>query len=83
MLSFQSHRLHSAHGPNLLILVLYVDDLIIMGSSSSMIQSVQQALREKFEMIDCGLLHYFLGLQVVQSFDGITILQQKYALDML
>ena len=29
------------HGANLLILVLYVDDLIIIGSSSSMIQSVQ------------------------------------------
>ena len=29
------------HGDDLLILVLYVDDLIITGSSSSMIQSVQ------------------------------------------
>ena len=71
------------HGVDLLILVLYVDDLIIIGSSSSIIQSVQQALREQFEMIDLGLLHYFLGLQVVQSSDGIAILQQKYALDML
>ena len=29
------------HDDDLLILVLYVDDLIITGSSSSMIQSVQ------------------------------------------
>ena len=34
-------------------------------------------------MTDLGLVHYFLGLQVVQSSDGIAILQQKYALDML
>ena len=34
-------------------------------------------------MIDLGLLHYFLGLEVVQYLDGIAILQQKYALDML
>ena len=59
--------------------MLYVDDLIITRSSISMIQSVQQALREQFEMTDLGLLHYFLGLQVVQSLDGIAILQQKYA----
>ena len=63
------------HGANLLILVLYVDDLIIAGSSASMIQGVQQALKEQFEMTDLGLLHYFLGLQVVQSSDGIAMLQ--------
>ena len=40
-------------------------------------------MREQFEMTDLGLLHYFLGLQVVQSSNGIAILQQKYALDML
>ena len=34
-------------------------------------------------MTDLGFLHYFLGLLVVQSSNGITILQQKYALDML
>lgn len=49
-------------GTNLLILVLYVDDLILTGSSSSMIQNVQRQLTEQFDMTDLGLLHYFLGL---------------------
>jgi hypothetical protein len=44
------------------ILVLYVDDLLITGNSSSIIHDVQQALMEQFEMTDLGLLHYFLGL---------------------
>lgn len=34
-------------------------------------------------MTNLGLLHYFLGLQVIQSLDGIYIYQQKYSLDML
>ena len=68
---------------DLLILVLYVDDLILTGSSSSMIQSVQQQLMEQFDMTDLGLLHYFLGLQVHQSSNGIFIYQEKYALDVL
>lgn len=46
----------------ILILVLYVDDLILMGSSSSMLQDVQCALMDQFEMINLGYLHYFLGL---------------------
>lgn len=70
-------------GTDLLILVLYVDDLIVTGSSSSLIQNVQQALMEHFDMTDLGLLHYFLGLQVLQPSKGIFIFQQKYALDPL
>ena len=70
-------------GTDLLILVLYVDDLILTGSSSSMIQSVQQQLMEQFDMTDLGFLHYFLGLQVHQSSDGIFIYQEKYVLDLL
>ena len=62
-------------GTDLLILVLYVDDLILTGSSSSMIQSVHQQLMEQFNMIDIGLLHYFLGLQVHESSDGTFIYQ--------
>jgi hypothetical protein len=48
LISSRFYRCHSdptvytqKHGTNLLILVLYVDDLILTGSSSSMIQSIQ------------------------------------------
>ena len=53
LLSIGFSRCHSdptvyiqREGIDLLILVLYVDDLILTGSSSSMIQSVQQQLME-------------------------------------
>ena len=72
LLASQFTRCHSNptiyiqhHGADLLILVLYVDDLIIAGSLVSMVQGVQQALREWFEMTDLGLLQYFFGLWVV------------------
>ena len=35
---------------HLLIMVLYVNDLGVIGSSSSLIQNVQQALMEQFDM---------------------------------
>ncbi|GLJ07318.1 hypothetical protein SUGI_0064280 [Cryptomeria japonica] len=66
-----------------LILVLYVDDLIIIGSTSSIISKVKSALHDRFAMTDLGLLHYFLGIEISQSSSGITLSQPKYALDLL
>eukprot|EP01018_Ginkgo_biloba_P021586 Gb_39093 [translate_table: standard] len=66
-----------------LILVLYVDDLIITRSSTSLIHNINSSLMNQFDMIDLGLLHFFLGLQVNQLETGISIYQPKYALDLL
>ena len=41
------------------------------------------ALQDNFLMTDLGLLHYFLGIEILQSPFGITITQSKYALDLL
>lgn len=51
-------------GDSLLFLVLYVDDLLIIGSSSSTIRAVKTALHDRFLMTDKGLLHYFLGIEI-------------------
>ena len=34
-------------------------------------------------MTDLGYLHYFLGLQVLQTKEGISLFQSKYACDLL
>jgi hypothetical protein len=54
-------------GSHLIILVLYVDDLILTGSDSKILNHVKTNLKKKFEMTDLGFLHYFLGLQVLQT----------------
>jgi hypothetical protein len=70
-------------GSHLIILVLYVDDLIVTGSDSKLLNHVKTSLRKKFEMIDLGFLRYFLGLQVLQTNEGIFLFQSKYACDLL
>eukprot|EP00253_Pinus_taeda_P013207 PITA_13207 len=70
-------------GNSLIILVLYVDDLILTGSDPNLINHVKSSLKQKFEMTDLGHLHYFLGLQVLQSKEGISLSQSKYACDIL
>ena len=50
-------------GEEPLILVLYVDDLVIMGAER-IIESWKRDLASEFKMKDIGLMHYFLGLEV-------------------
>ena len=69
-------------GKNLLIVSLYVDDLIITGNDSKMIEEFKLEMMKSFEMSDLGLMHYFLGMEVCQD-DGIFISQKKYAEDLL
>ena len=54
-------------GNHLIILVLYVDDLILTGSDPNLITHVKSSLKQNFEMSNLGHLHYFLGLQVLQT----------------
>ena len=58
---------------HLIILLLYVDDLIFNGSDPKLINHVKSSLKNKFDMTNLGYLHYFLGLQVLQFKEGISI----------
>jgi hypothetical protein len=50
-------------GDECLILVLYVDELFLIGSER-LIAECKRALTSEFEMKDLGMMHYFLGLEV-------------------
>ena len=58
---------------HLIILVLYVDDLILTNSDPKLISHVKSSLKMKFYMTNLGYLHYFLGLQVLQTKEGIFL----------
>eukprot|EP00253_Pinus_taeda_P004359 PITA_04359 len=64
-------------GKSLDILVLYVDDLILTGSDPNLINHVKSSLKNKFEMTDLGYFHYFIGLQVLQSKEVISLSQSN------
>ncbi|KAD3642341.1 hypothetical protein E3N88_31565 [Mikania micrantha] len=64
---------------NLTILVIYVDDLLVTGSSIEEITQFKTQMKLRFEMSDLGLLSYYLGLEVKQEETGIKIAQSNYA----
>jgi hypothetical protein len=44
---------------------------------------LKKQLVDSFDMIDLGILHYFLGLQVSPLSHGLFISQSKYVVDLL
>jgi len=70
-------------GKYLIILVVYVNNLILTGSDPNLINHVKSSLKTVFEMTNLEHLHYFLGLQVLQSKEGISLSHSKYSCDIL
>ena len=66
-----------------LLVGVYVDDLVISGPSVSDIRQFKQEMMRKFNMSDLGLLSYYLGIEVKQGDDGITLSQSAYAVKIL
>jgi len=64
-------------------LIVYVDDIVLIGSDHHVISQVKQHICQHFQTKDLGKLRYFLGIEVAQSNTGIVISQRKYALDIL
>jgi hypothetical protein len=62
-----------------LLVGVYVDDLVISRPKVSDICQFKLELKKKFSMSDLGLLSYYLGIEVKQETEGITLSQSAYA----
>lgn len=72
------------NGGDVVILLLYVDDIIITDSCSKLVHEVIDDLAHVFDMKDIGKLTYFLGLQVTYRDNGAIFLNQsKYVTNLL
>ncbi|RVW83070.1 Retrovirus-related Pol polyprotein from transposon RE1 [Vitis vinifera] len=57
-------------GGNLLYLLVYVDDIILIGNDDTMIHKFMQLLAHQFCLKDLGHLSYFLGVEVIPNDHG-------------
>ena len=72
----------AAHGVQIYMLV-YVDDIVIAGSTPAAVDRLVRSLSDSFPIKDLGPLQYFLGLEASYNSGGMTLTQRKYALDLL
>jgi Reverse transcriptase (RNA-dependent DNA polymerase) len=66
-------------GKGKLIVGVYVDDLIITGEYIQDIDKFKSQMKNLFSMSDLGLLSYYLGIEVCQNSQRITLNQSVYA----
>ena len=77
-----SNLYYKVEDGNPVMLLLYVDDLFVTGMDGLIIDMKRKLIAE-FKMKDLGMMHYFLGMEVWQNVDGISLRQGKYAVEIL
>jgi histone deacetylase 1/2 len=70
-------------GQYAMFVLVYVDDIIVASSSQDATNALLKDLERDFALKDLGDLHYFLGMEVKKSSDGLIVSQRKYAEDIL
>ncbi|KAG6471511.1 hypothetical protein ZIOFF_068953 [Zingiber officinale] len=76
----QEHAVYTrGEGEERILVGVYVNDLIVTGSSIEKINKFKQQMMTEFEMSDLGLLSYYLGIEVEQQKSQILLRQSAYA----
>ena len=71
------------HSSQTMYLLVYVDDIIITGSSSAQVQDFIKVLAHRFSLKDLGTLTFFLGVEARHSASSLFLSQHKYTRDLL
>lgn len=65
------------------ILCLYVDGLLIMGSNGKCISKFKSEIMKEFETTDLSLMTYFLGIEFYKSKSGLLMHQRRHVFKIL
>ena len=66
----------------LLIILIYVNGMLLK-CNENLINYFKEDLAREFEMMDMGIFHYFLGLEIWQRDKEIFVYEGKYATDIM
>lgn len=64
-------------------ILIYVDDILITSFNPNTINRTIASLKESFVVKELNDLHFFLGVEVVQSNEGLYLTQRRYIVDLL
>lgn len=70
-------------GSDIVVILVYVDDMLVTGSSLTLIEHTKSILHKAFKIKDVGELKFFLGMEFSRSAKGILMNQRKYAMKII
>ncbi|GKF88832.1 ribonuclease H-like domain-containing protein, partial [Tanacetum coccineum] len=68
---------------DIICMLLYVDDIVLTASSTTLLQCIITLLHSEFAMTDLGSLNYFLGISAQRSKSGLFLCQSKFVEEIL
>ena len=71
------------NGTSKLFVLIYVDDILVTGASSALINWFMTQIQSTFPIRDLGTLNYFLGMEAIHLPNGLILSQAKYIFDLL
>lgn len=77
--SLFSHKIKTT----IIIILIYVDDILVTGSSTAELQKFTNRLNSMFSLKDLGNLHYFLRFEISRDETGMLLRSKKYIQDLL
>lgn len=66
-----------------IIVLIYVDNILIIGLSTTELKSFIAKFSTTFALKDLGILSYFLGIEVLYNTNCVYLSQRKYVRDLL
>lgn len=59
----------------IIYLLVYVEDIIVIGSNNDIISVLVKRLNDYFALRDMGIMHYFLGIEVNPTSIGSLLIK--------
>ncbi|GJW57399.1 ribonuclease H-like domain-containing protein [Tanacetum coccineum] len=70
-------------GSDTAYLLIYVDDIVLIASSTTLLHHIISSLHSEFDMTDLGALNYFLGISVTRDSTRMFLSHKQYAIELL
>ena len=73
--------MHVKHdGKDIVILLIWVDDIVVASGSASMLDKVRAMLSQKFKMKDLGVISRFLGIDFMNQEHHLSKLLEGFGM---